>query len=139
MMTEKDPQQRRRKAHVAANYVPLHREVYTLRDEFVDPRWRELVRMAREATAEASAAAAAAAAAAGTDGAAGTGTAGTETGTAVTGAAGNLAGSGSPPPTPKGLLMTKAAGLLKQRPRGVFSFPALTPHFCRLLREEKAS
>lgn len=42
-------------------------------------------------------------------------------------------------PTAKDILMSKAGstGLLRQRPRGVFAFPALTPHFCRLLREEK--
>lgn len=66
----------------------------------MDSRWRELIGMAREATAEAAAA------------------------TAVGSA--------------KNILMNKAAtaGLLRERPHGVFSFPAMTRHFCRLMREE---
>ena len=68
--------------------------------------------MAREATAETAAAA-------------GTG-------------AGSRSGKGSSRnTTAKDILMSKAAGLLRQRPRGVFSFPAFTPEFCKLLREEK--
>jgi hypothetical protein len=117
---------RRRKSHIAANYTPLHKEVYTLRDEFVDPRWRELVGMAREATASAAAAASEAVGAVGARAARAARAAGAASGAARAGAV-----------SPKDILMTKAAGLLRQRPHGVFSFPALTPHFCRLLREEK--
>lgn len=77
---------RKRRAFVAANYKPLRPEVYTLRDDFVDPRWVELAELAR-----------------------------THGG--------------------KDALM-KASGIVRQRPRGVFAFPALTPRFCELMREE---
>ena len=78
---------RQRRAFIAANYRPLHPNVYTLRDEFVDPRWIELAELARTHRS-------------------------------------------------KDALLEAAAGVVRQRPRGVFAFPALTPRFCELMREE---
>lgn len=91
----------RRRRDVAARYRPLHPDVYVLLDRHVDPRWRELAEMAREALAAAESAPAASA-------------------------------------RDRLLARATAAGLLRQRPRGVFAFPALAPEFCRALREEVA-
>lgn len=95
----------RRRRDVAARYRPLHPDVYVLLERHVDPRWRELAEMAREALAAAESAPESAPAASARD---------------------------------RLLARATAAGLLRQRPRGVFAFPALSPEFCRALREEVA-
>ena len=102
---------RRRKAHISANYAPLHRELFdsdfeTRESEFVDARWTELARTAKEATAAAYAAA-------------------------------RGGGKGGEVDARRRFLdATEPLGTIRESPRGVFTFPALTPTLCRLLREE---
>lgn len=93
----------RRRREVAARYRPLHPDVYVLLERHVDPRWRQLADMAREALAAAESASA-------------------------------------KKPSARDVLLARAtaAGALRQRPRGVFAFPALSLEFCRALREEVA-
>ena len=102
---------RRRKAHISANYAPLHRELFdsdfeTREREFVDARWTELARTAKEATAAAYAAA-------------------------------RGGGKGGEVDARRRFLdAAEPLGTIRESPRGVFTFPALTPTLCRLLREE---